>query len=330
MKNFLKKSVVLVFALAVCFTTVFANVGTVKAGESLKTIYQSKGEYAIAGKSYVHNVTLKNADRYLVEVAVVPEKTEFNLDIYNNSNKKVKSFNVSTSSSKWVVEQQYYFYVDVADLSNGDYKFKITFKKDVAYALGIYQQPVKASLSATSVTITKGFSKTIKVDNGKVTKWSTSNNKVATVSKGKIVGKKAGKCNVTATLSTGKKLTCKVYIKDNVFSAKKLSVSSVGVGRYAQVYNAKYDSKGNLILKVRIVNNTSQRYTQLRNVKIVMKTSSKKTIGTYKLSKKNVTISGYSSKDFSFKISKSNVKVKNADLRNSKCTTCTGTLYYIY
>lgn len=71
----------------------------------------------------------------------------------------------------------------------------------------------KIKLSKKSVTITKGKSVTLKLKGTKKKpKWSTSNKKIATVSKkGKVVGKKAGNAKITAKIGK-KKYTCKVKV----------------------------------------------------------------------------------------------------------------------
>lgn len=72
-----------------------------------------------------------------------------------------------------------------------------------------------AKLSKKSVTLTVGKKVALKVKNasGKV-KWSSNNKKVAAVnSKGVVTAKKAGKATITARLTGGKKLKCKVTVK---------------------------------------------------------------------------------------------------------------------
>ena len=72
-----------------------------------------------------------------------------------------------------------------------------------------------ATLNKTSVTLLVGESTKIKVKNSKETvKWSSSNKKVAFVSKkGKITAKKAGTCNIIATIGT-LKLYCSVTVRN--------------------------------------------------------------------------------------------------------------------
>ncbi len=75
-------------------------------------------------------------------------------------------------------------------------------------------------LSKTKLTITVGKTKTIKLKNAKKknVKWSSSNKKIATVTKaGKIKAKKKGSVKITAKYD-GKKYVCKVTVK-----AKKTS-----------------------------------------------------------------------------------------------------------
>lgn len=76
---------------------------------------------------------------------------------------------------------------------------------------------VKLSKKKVTLTITdtkKNPTVTLRVKGvSKKAKWSTSNKKVATVKKGKVTAKKAGKVTITCKVS-GKKLKCKVTVKD--------------------------------------------------------------------------------------------------------------------
>ena len=97
-----------------------------------------------------------------------------------------------------------------------------------------------------------------------------------------------------------------------------------------QVYNASYDKSGNLVLKTRIVNNTSYTIVNLKNVKLTVKDKNGKVVGTCKVTNKKVLVSEYSNANYSFKIKKADVKKKNVDLRLAKIAY-TGTYeYYLY
>lgn len=76
----------------------------------------------------------------------------------------------------------------------------------------------KVKLNKTKATIYVGKTVTLKLRNNKrKVKWSTSNKKVATVSKkGKVTGKKAGKAIITAKVGK-KKYKCKITVKDKQY-----------------------------------------------------------------------------------------------------------------
>lgn len=79
----------------------------------------------------------------------------------------------------------------------------------------------KLNKTKTTLTITKKKTKPavqLKVKNaaGRKVKWTTSNKKVATVSKnGKVVAKKKGVAVITVKVKGSKTLRCKVTVKDN-------------------------------------------------------------------------------------------------------------------
>lgn len=75
--------------------------------------------------------------------------------------------------------------------------------------------PVK--LNKTSLTLQVGSSYTLKVKHlgGRKVTWSSDNTSVATVQGGKVTARKAGTCKITAKLSDGKTLTCKVTVTDS-------------------------------------------------------------------------------------------------------------------
>lgn len=75
----------------------------------------------------------------------------------------------------------------------------------------------KISLKKKSLTIQTGAKYTLKIKSktygDKIKKWSSSNKKIATVSKkGKITGKKEGTAIITLTMKSGVKAKCKVKV----------------------------------------------------------------------------------------------------------------------
>lgn len=83
------------------------------------------------------------------------------------------------------------------------------------------------SLNKKSATVYKGSKYTLKASASYSTKvtWKSSNNKIATVSsKGVVTPKKAGKVTITAS-AFGKKVTCKVTVKNPTLSVNKTKIS---------------------------------------------------------------------------------------------------------
>ena len=74
-----------------------------------------------------------------------------------------------------------------------------------------------AKLSRTSVTLKVGGSitLTVKERGNRTVTWSSSNRAIATVQGGRIAALKAGSCTVTARLSGGRNLICKVTVNEN-------------------------------------------------------------------------------------------------------------------
>lgn len=88
----------------------------------------------------------------------------------------------------------------VATAKNGKtYKSKVTVKN--------------VSLSKTKVTLVKGKSITLKLNGSKVVKWSSDNEKIATVnSKGKVVAKGVDTTTIKAKAKNGKTYKCEVVV----------------------------------------------------------------------------------------------------------------------
>lgn len=71
------------------------------------------------------------------------------------------------------------------------------------------------SASEKTLKVTESFQLQVDYLKGlKVTSWSSSDPKVATVKDGKVVAVGEGKCDISAKLSNDKVLTCKVEVKD--------------------------------------------------------------------------------------------------------------------
>lgn len=105
-------------------------------------------------------------------------------------------------------------------------KKKGTVKIKAVYKKKTYTCTVKViSLNYTNATINVGKKLYLKVHNGKNTKWSSSNPKVAQVnSSGRVKALKSGKATITCK-SNGAKAVCTVYIPKITAKKQKIAVN---------------------------------------------------------------------------------------------------------
>lgn len=230
---------------------------------------------------------------------------------------------ITSSDTNWTYSDaiKAYDYPLNGLLSGGDYTISLTFSSEVNYVVSVSQKKASFSLNNKNIIVTKGFSQKLSTVNasGKV-KWTSSNKKVATVDKnGKVTGKKAGSATITATLSDGSKATCKVSVKNNEFKASKLTINRANYGNaYISIYKAAYTKKGDLAINASFLNNRGYKMTKINTLRITVKNTAGKKIGTYKLSKKKVNIPQGGQKSYTFTIKKSQLKIKSKqDLRNA-------------
>ena len=119
----------------------------------------------------------------------------------------------------------------------------------------------KPRLSKYSVTVTAGYTTTLKVKGtSKKVKWSSSNKNVAVVSKkGKIKAKKAGITTITAKIGSTK-LNCKVTVKANQYNSGTTPYNTYLSGAGIHITSLYYSS-GKLVCRGFIFNNTSDNQT---------------------------------------------------------------------
>lgn len=119
-------------------------------------------------------------------------------------------------------------------------------------------------LNYSSITMTEGYSMKLKVKGtSKKVKWKSTNKKVATVSKkGRVKGKKTGKCTITAKVK-GKKYKCRVVIKKVKLSkcdAKKLTGPALNVSELKLDVSANNNAKnGKASYKLELLNVSSSK-----------------------------------------------------------------------
>lgn len=326
-----QKLMSLFLAIVLCFTALLTNTNTASAEETtIDTILEQSGT-ATANTATNNNFTLDLNNNVYFEI-VVPAQVNCYAEILDSVGNVLATKTIpSTSFIFDEYDNTYYYDFGYSDVYSGDYNLTLTFDTDTTYDLYVGVDKILATISDSKVTLTAGFTKTIKVDNTKESiKWTSSKKSVATVdSKGKITAKKPGTATITATTASGQKLTCKVTVKANTYKETKCSAKDVNYGKCVmQVYNASYNKSGDLILKCRFINNSFHKVTSLENMKITFKTSTGKTVGTYYASKKSMSVPSGSVKDFTVTIKKSKLKIKKADLRNGDYSTSGSYVYY--
>jgi hypothetical protein len=101
-------------------------------------------------------------------------------------------------------------------------------------SFGVISVSAAPKLNATSYTLTKGYQVTLKVSgNSGAVRWGSSDTSVATVSGGKVVGKKVGKATISAVVD-GYTLQTNLSVVDTKITADKSSVT-VNKGSYTTV-----------------------------------------------------------------------------------------------
>ena len=106
---------------------------------------------------------------------------------------------------------------EVSVLNGGTVQITVALESGLTRLLTLVIPYPKASLSAKALRLNVGDSETLTVDPlaGRTVTWFSGNNAVATVEGGKVTAHRAGRCAITARLSDGSELKCKVVVKDN-------------------------------------------------------------------------------------------------------------------
>ena len=118
----------------------------------------------------------------------------------------------------------------VKTVGKGTALITVTLTNGTALTLRLFVTYPAASLSATSLTLNAGSSKTLSVNNlkGRSVSWSSSDNNVATVRNGSVTAVRPGSCTITAALSDGTILRCKVTVSDPAALSKSRLTLNVG------------------------------------------------------------------------------------------------------
>ncbi|MCH5268474.1 MAG: hypothetical protein J1E62_09035 [Lachnospiraceae bacterium] len=293
---------------------------------------------------YESEYTDLNAGNFLMRTFKVPSAGRVQFYLYANEPIAFDfaittgSYNSSTETTKVTADSSYWeksttagkvkipFY---ADFDQGSYAFVLIPRQNIEWAKveGYYVDPASQtpddtntsskapSLASKSITLTKGFKGKISVKNAGSAKlsYSSDNKKVVTVnSAGTLTAKKKGKAVITVKTSTNITLKCNVTVKDNVYSNKKQTTFDKFSKAYGgEVSKVSYDTKGNMVIKVRLFNKSKKKVSSIKNLKITVKNKSGKKIGVYSAKEQSVSIPKGKVKTYTFKIKKSKLKIKS-------------------
>lgn len=324
MKSFMKKAVASLLVMALCLGGVPFQKQEAKAADDYVSLFNETMS-ATAGTATGGSFNVSVAGRITIGV-FVQEQCAFAYQLTNSAGQTVTSGTVTSTDTDWNVSAGSIMYMIAANVSPGSHSLALTFAQNQDILLiGLLYPGTTPSLDSTSITVTKGFKDKVSVinANGATITYTSSNPKIASVdAKGNVTGKKKGTATITVKTSTGYTRTCKVTVKDNVYSVPKLSLSRVNYGVTSDIYNVSYDKKGNLVIKMRILNKFGRTAKQLKNFKITIKNESGKTIGVYSAKKKTINLRTGKAKAFTFKIKKSKLKIKKTqDLRFIKTSS---------
>lgn len=313
-----------IITIMICALMVVTSVFTPTTAHAADTNIMHKSTTAFAGAPINYNFSI-NRDSDLRFVVRLETRTGLRFTIKDSLlGTSLVTDSISTGDSRWNYQKKTGIFELKHDmhLEKGDYILEIAFDQDTNFEMTMDQLSLEAKLNKSSVSITKGFTDTLKVTGGKMKSCSSSNTSIATVNnKGKITAKATGTAKIKVKLTNGKTLTCKVTVKPNQYTAKNITVTDTLLNTYQmKVYKASFDKKGNLVIKFKIANNGSGRIITISNLKIAITASNKSQIATYKKSSFTVNLNSYKDKSYSITIPKSSLKKspKNIDLRTAK------------
>lgn len=309
--------VLLLVAVNIVFT--LSESITVKAASTTLVNVQSKETDILQSNRY--NFKLDTTSDIEINV-YVPAQIGVTFTVKSQSGKIIGNPMYLTSyDGSWILDGRgwYTYKYIINQLEKGSYSIDYVFDQETKFDAKIFQIASKASLNRNKLTITKGFSKSLKINNGSASKWSSSNSSIASVNnKGKITGKKPGNTTIIAHLKDGKKLKCKVTIKANEYTAHKITMADVGINEYTmKAYHAAYQKNGNLVIKFKIANGCDKKIEKIPNLYILVMNQKNQRIASYSHSSFKGNIPAHSVREYSVIIKKKAMSLKKTDLRNT-------------
>ena len=331
-ENFIKKPGVVLLATSLVIGGMVYAPTVTQAADEVSLVRDSN--VATANTEIPYDFAVADSNTVYIDL-VVPEMVSGMLSFYKNDEYD-SNVTLTSDANTWKYFEDEYgaAYIHTLAMKNpvsADWTVSLNFDTDTAYVLSVSQEKASATINKNTLTLTSGFSEKLSVQGADGTvKWKSSNNKVATVSSdGNVTSKKAGSAKITATTESGQVLTCAVSVQKNVYNENRQYPTAVQYGTSAvQVYKMSYDKNGNLVLKASVLNNRGQRSAGIKKLTITVTNEKNKKIGVFTLSNKRFSLNSGDSKDFTFKINKSDLKIKKADLRTASYKT-KGTILYV-
>lgn len=340
----MKKAAAVLLVLALCLTGMPLQKQEAEAADAnlitvLDTSKESVVPSATAGQSVSRSFTLSSEGDLTLGV-YTPAKCNFTYQISQSNGTVVYGpKSVTAFDSLWAITTDNIpvYPIAISNVTVGTFQITLVFNDDTQFQMRGFLSPSAKptpSLDTKSIIVTKGFQDKVNVLNAGGAKftYTSSNSKVASVNaSGTVTGKKKGTATITVKNGNTVVGTCKVTVKDNVYSTSKLSISKAPRGRVSSnTYNVSYDKKGNLVVKVRIINRFGRVAKKLKSFKVTVWNEKGKKIGTYSVKNKTINLKNGKAKTLTCKIKKSKLKIKKVqDLRNmSRSPQSSGTFLW--
>ena len=162
--------------------------------------------YLPNGSFYFEETFTPNEGYVIKEISAVETRAYlYNVENYNGEVKKGYSY-----TERGLFDEDYAG--NLTKNKDGSYTLKYMPSGSIFVKVVAEKKPTVPEFVTSSITLKAGESSTINVVNGTAKSWSTSNKNVATVNNGKVTAVSKGTAKITAILSTGQKLTCKVTV----------------------------------------------------------------------------------------------------------------------
>lgn len=262
------------------------------------------------------NILSRGKTSMYFEETTVEDEDDITLEISNiNSNKQL-----STGEDFRIDKTTFKILVTTGEVQKKVPATKLKVQKKISVTKG-FKDKISAKLVYDDEEILTGL------------RWKSSNKKIATVdSKGRVKGKKIGKCKVYCTLKNGKKYTCKVTVRKNVYKgtkASKLKVVNYPYGEVALELTQAYYKGKKLIVKCVALNNRMFSAEKFKSINLTIGNGSD-VVAKKKFKNVSIKAKPYKKKTLTFVFPAKSVKKKKWDLADDSDLMAFYSYTYIY